>query len=373
MIALTRRFERQGGGGQVRRVVEIVAATALVLALSFAIARAAPSPIRIAAPDLGSQVMLRLFGETSDSNASFAAAQGDRVSESPFHELALQVHPAGAAPYLAAGAAQPFAQDRLTLRDLNAASSDVGFSPVTLSQDDMIAFVPSSTAFAAPYQPAAPSISPAPGTLAFASPVTPSGGNQSAAGATRAAFVPTTSQIGAVHFEGHDDSATVQTPQLNLNETSSGNGSDFNLRAGNRNLNVNLSSAYSQVTGGNDFSASTLNAAAVQLPGSVPLVVPSGNGANGLSVGAGVAVPVIHGLTLNLNYAAERLYNGYGLPGLVNLDAVNNSYGGRLTFNLPDTSSFLSISAYQDRFNDSLLPINGSTQTREDVNFTVKF
>jgi hypothetical protein len=69
----------------------------------------------------------------------------------------------------------------------------------------------------------------------------------------------------------------------------------------------------------------------------------------------------------------QHLYGGYGLPGLVNLDAINNTYGGKLTFNVPDASKTLSISAYQDRFTDSLLPLNGSTQTREDVNFTVKF
>jgi hypothetical protein len=52
---------------------------------------------------------------------------------------------------------------------------------------------------------------------------------------------------------------------------------------------------------------------------------------------------------------------------------VNNSYGGKLTFDIPDASKTLSISAYQERFSDSVLPISGSTQTHEDVNFTVKF
>jgi hypothetical protein len=360
----------------VRRVVEIVAAAALVVALPSAIARATASQMLVGAPDLGSQVMLRLFGETSDSSASFAAVLGDRVGESPFHELALQVHPSGGAPYLA-NSAPAFAQDRLTLRDLDATRSDVRFSPVTLSHDNMIAFVPSGTPFAVPYQPVAPapSISPAPGTLAFAPPSGSAGGNDNLAHATRAAFAPTSTQIGAVRFEGRDGSTDVQTPQLNLNDTSaSAAGSNFNVRAGKHSLSVNLSGAYDQVTGGgNDFSVSMLNAGSLQVPGSLPLVGPNDAGVNRPSLGAGLAVPVIHGLTLNLNYAAERLYNVSGLPGLMNLDAVNNTYGGRLTFNLPDTSSFLSISAYQDRFNDSLLPINGSTQTREDINFTVKF
>ncbi len=78
-------------------------------------------------------------------------------------------------------------------------------------------------------------------------------------------------------------------------------------------------------------------------------------------------------MTLNLNYGIQHMYGGYGLPGLYNLDTVNNTYGGKLTFNIPDATKTLSISAYQDRFNDSVLPNNGLTQTREDVNFTVKF
>jgi hypothetical protein len=57
----------------------------------------------------------------------------------------------------------------------------------------------------------------------------------------------------------------------------------------------------------------------------------------------------------------------------MNLDTINNSYGGQLTFDLPHTANTLSVSAYQNRYQDSVLPINGYTQIREDVNFTVKF
>jgi hypothetical protein len=102
-------------------------------------------------------------------------------------------------------------------------------------------------------------------------------------------------------------------------------------------------------------------------------LVPNYADLNRLSVGAGVSVPVVRGLTLNLNYDAQHLYGGYGLPGLLNLDTINNTYGGNLTFTIPRISSSLSIGAYQDRFQDGAQPINGQTQTREDVNFTVKF
>ena len=93
---------------------------------------------------------------------------------------------------------------------------------------------------------------------------------------------------------------------------------------------------------------------------------------NRVSLGAAVAVPVVNGLTFNFNYAAQRLLGGYGLPGIANLDAIENSYGGKLTFTIPHSSSTLSISAHQDRYQDNILS-NGITQTRGDVNFTVKF
>ncbi len=365
-----------------RRVVGVVVGTALVLALSSAIGLAAGLPQGIERFDLGAQLMLRLFGETSDSNASFAAAHGDRSSESPLRDLTLQIHPVDAKPSLAAaGVAGVFAQDRLALRDLSgndassfgeaaafsAGSSVVRFSAPSLAQGDLSP-VPSSAHLTAAYQPVAPDppVSPAPGTLAFAPSEIPPSDSLSS-----------TTKIGAVQFEGHAEGLSTQMPQLASGDASYGAGTNFDVRAGKRSLSVNLSSGYEHVTR-NDadaFSTTPLDSAASwQLPGSgAPLAVPDYANLNRLSLGAGLSVPVVRGLTLNLNYDAQRLYGGYGLPGLMNLDAVNNSYGGKLTFNIPRISSALSIGAYQDRLQDSILPNNGYTQTREDVNFTVKF
>lgn len=116
------------------------------------------------------------------------------------------------------------------------------------------------------------------------------------------------------------------------------------------------------------------DASSWQLPGAgVPLAVPNYANMSKVSLGAGVAVPVLSGLTLNLDYAADRLFGGYGLPGVSNLDTIDNSYGGKLTFQIPNSSSTLSVSARQLRYLDGLIPVNTSTETREDVNFTVKF
>jgi hypothetical protein len=360
----------------VRRVVGVVAGAALVLALSSAMARAG-LPQGVERFDLGSQLMLRLFGETSDSRASFAAARGDRTSESPLRELALQVQPAGTNLDLGAGVPEGFVADRLAPQDLSsggivsftgaqqfdAGPSVVHFSAPSPSEDEN-ALAPPAAHFTAAYQPVPPQpdVSPAPGTVAFGAPEVP---------------LPATTQIGPVQFEGRTESLSTQTPQFASRDASDTAGANFDVRAGKRSLSVNLSSAYEQLARNDPgtFSVAPLDSASSwQLPGlGESFIVPNSADLNRLSLGAGLSVPVMRGLTLNLNYDAQRLYGGYGLPGLMNLDAINNSYGGKLTFNIPQSSSALSIGAYQDRFQDNILPLNGYTQTREDVNFTVKF
>ncbi len=374
-----------------RRVIGLVGGAALALALSSA-ALAANSGALFATghPDLGSQLMFRLFGETSDSSASFAAAHGDRTSESPLRDLALQINSAGRNPTFEAG--ESSTPGRFAVRDgsgetiasLNQgigqglAPSVVRFAPSS-QVDSLVTLQPSTPLNSAAYQPVSPvpDISPGPGTLAFSPLVTGSVGlgDELPAAKQSAVYVPSTVQLGRVQFEGHVEGASTETPQLSLNDNSYGAGANVDVRAGRRNLNLNISSSYEHLgRSDSSFSASALDPTAWRLPGpGGPLVVPSYADLNKLSVGAGLAVPVLRGLTLNLNYDAQRLYGGYGLPGLYNLDTVTNSYGGKLTFQIPDTSSTLSIGAYQDRYQDNVLPLNGSTQMREDVNFTVKF
>jgi hypothetical protein len=192
-----------------------------------------------------------------------------------------------------------------------------------------------------------------------------------------AGFFANPTQAGSVEFGGREAESPAASPQSALHDSTYGAGANFDVRAGKRTMRLDLSSEYEHV-GRNDGTASSVStldsAASWQLPGGTPLVVPSYADLNRLSLGAGFSVPVTKAVTLNLNYDAQHLYGGYGLlPGVANLDTINNSYGGKLTFDIPRTSSSLSISAYQDRFQDATLPLGGSTQTREDVNFTVKF
>ena len=65
--------------------------TSAALALAcVAVVYASTVPALLPAPDLGSQLMRQVFGESSDASASFAAAAGDRASESPLRELAFE-------------------------------------------------------------------------------------------------------------------------------------------------------------------------------------------------------------------------------------------------------------------------------------------
>jgi hypothetical protein len=358
-----------------------MASAALAVVLCLNVARPALITLAPSTPDLGSQLMLRVFGEASDSRSAFSAERGDRASESPLRDLALQISPAAQPASFSAELdatslpryAETVAMTGAGISDLadaldSALVRGVRFAPPAQPRDDVVKLAPPAPVTAA-YEPVPPlpNISPGPGTVAFDS--------SSAAAVQPAAFAPAT-RVGTVQFQGHAEGSSTDAPGLSLRDNSSAAGANFLVRAGKRDINFNLTTQYEHLfrNDSNSFSAASNPTSPWQLPNAdAPLAIPSYSDLNRMSVGAGVDVPVFRGLTLNLNYGIEHLYGGYGLPGLMNLDTINNSYGGKLTFDIPDTSKTLSISAYQERFSDSVLPINGSTQTHEDVNFTVKF
>ncbi|MBV9264430.1 MAG: hypothetical protein JO324_08915 [Candidatus Eremiobacteraeota bacterium] len=370
------------------RPVAVVLGGALVAALCCGTGAAQAIPA-LARADLGSQLMLRLFGETGDARASLEAAFGSRVSESPLRAVALQVRTdsdSNGAPDFAvasAGASTALTSGDAGLADLlhdSAAPAFVG--PVHLTLPSALARTPRAlvpdSLLTATYQPIAPApdISPAPGTLAFGE-VTQGLAALRGIAASPSLFATPALRVGNVRFEANVNGGSSEQPQLSLSDTTYGAAANFNVRAGSRDLSVNLGTNYEHVgrTDQNGFSAATLNPASWQLPNAnAPLAIANYANLSRTSVGAGLAVPLVRGVTLNLNYDTGHLFGGYGLPGLTNLDAVNDSYGGRLTFDIPGSSSkSLSISAYQDRFSGTGVPVGGSTQLREDVNFTVKF
>ncbi|MBV8373210.1 MAG: hypothetical protein JOY69_08100 [Candidatus Eremiobacteraeota bacterium] len=364
-----------------------------------------PTGVVTFAFDLRPQLMQQLFGESSDARASLAAAYGDPMGESPLRDLALRapgaLRPAsfeGDAFATAVGATGERAADggfdlAQALRN-RILQTDVHFAAPSQAAPDAVPSAESAVPAAAQtftagaYEPATVAqVSPQSVAFSFAPAATGStvpaasalafGGSARPAGAAgTSSLIPAAAHVGPLQFTTHVESASVAAPSLSMNDNAYGAGASFNVRAGARNVNVDLSSNYERLTR-NDagtFGSAAGAASSWQLPNAdAPLVVPNYADLSKVSVGAALAVPVVNGLTLNLNYAADRMFGGYGMPGLTNLDATDNSYGGQLTFQIPHSSSTLSISARQLRYQDNLVPANTSTQTREDVNFTVKF
>lgn len=384
-----------------QRVAVLTAAMALL---------AVPAPgvaaLGFSAPayDLAPAVMLRLFGENSDRSASLAAASGDRNGESPLRDLALAGRPccptsrpkitvggqhfvAGDAPALPQVAGSLFDGAGTGRASATPATSQFGFGASAMATPDAAASAaPVADFTVGHYQPVPqpttivaepgsiafqPTLSPAPqrpAALAFGDASTPAG-----AGMARFAS-PSVLRLGALQIGTRTEAANLTAPQQALQDNAYGAGADFDVRAGERRLNVDVSSNYERLTRNDSaMAAPAVGDSSWRLPDDTPLIVPNYADVSKVSVGAAVAVPVVRGLTLKLDYGADRLFGGYGLPGLTNLDATGNSYGGKLTFQIPKTSSTLSFSASSLRYQDNIAPVNTFTQTREDVNFTVKF
>lgn len=380
-----------------RRVVGVVLVTALALALSHPAASA--DPLAVPSYDFRSAVLMQVFGETTDPAASVAAAYGDRASESPLRTLALRIPETQSKDsFMADLAAAPTFAQRSDGTDVGDSYSDLAqnvrarvlhtnvlySAPAAPRPDvaDGTEGAPSSFPVAA-YQPVeeAPDVTPQSGEVSFAPISRPASqalaksNASTVAGAARTGgMVPADLRVGPVRVEGQMQGTSAQTPQLSLHDDSYNAGADINVRAGRRNLDVGLSSSYEQLTRNDNAFAPANPSASLSMPGAdTSLVIPNSANLSRLSLGAGVAVPLINRLTLNLNYDTARLLGSYGLPGLTNLDAIDNSYGGGLTFALPHSSSTLSLSAYQYRYQDNILPANSLSQTRENLNFTVKF
>jgi hypothetical protein len=193
-------------------------------------------------------------------------------------------------------------------------------------------------------------------------------------------FVP--ARVGKVHFETAfhamqvcgtaDEAAACASASDNTAAQAFTAGTSFDVRTGNSALKVGLSSSIEHVNNG------TNNATTGMFP-YVPLDPDAQGGLQyfGLtdvvsqSVGAQVAVPVSSRLTVGLQYNRSHLQGDYGTTLLPGFDATKDTYLGNLTYQLPNSSA-ITFSARQYRFQDALAP-NSLTQTRADLNFTVKF
>lgn len=331
------------------------------LAVSFS-----PQPI-----DLSTQLFARLFGESSDRSAA----------ETPLRDLAFQVN--------AVATATATVSAPTTLLQLPTPSttlSNPSFVPPSPSRDASMAVLsePLRVPAVEYYEGAAPDPTNAPATHRFdlsglqvvplpSAAFAPASFAAGPSAATQGASVNIPVRLGKLRFSPHAEAAQAQNLQTNFSTGSLGAGATLDVRAGSRNLGVDLSSQLQHAT----LSApqfSTTGAPAVGLAAdNLPLFVPAYADVSAHTISTGVTVPVTRSLTANLQFDTQHLLGTYGQPGISNLDASNTVYGAQLTYNLPRTTSAISFSASQNHFQDNLVPMNALTQTNANVNFTIKF
>lgn len=211
-------------------------------------------------------------------------------------------------------------------------------------------------------------------------------------------------RIGAVHFSGVFSGEQLQNeradavramqlcgttdeaaacPYLHDERTQTlAAGTNFNVRAGNTNLNLQLSGSVGHVTSGDTAmyqyaplaadpqldaprAGSPEDSSLLYYPGLADVV------RHGLN--ARLAVPVSPALTVGLQYDRAHYQGNYGTLVAPGLDARKDTYLGNVTYQLPNSSSLLTLSAREYRYQDSFAPNFNLTETRADLSFTVKF
>lgn len=167
-------------------------------------------------------------------------------------------------------------------------------------------------------------------------------------------------------------------------------GTSFNVRAGARRLNVNVSGSVERQSLPQDTNlpylpldpqAPSASTQAAALNGQSAISYPNAVDVTKHGINANVAVPVTRHVTVNLGYDTQHFMGDYNaasqtgsasalVPGI---DARKDTYLGNITYQLPHTNSAITFSARQYRYQDNFEPNLNLTQTRADVNFTVKF
>lgn len=313
------------------RFIGFVATSALAAVLAPVIAFAASSTFA-PVPDLRSALLLQFFGEVSDASASLSISNGATASDSLLRDAAFRVSiafPSSAAPKFSVGAA--------AVDEIHPSTASVtALDSVTLRPPGKVIVAGQTTTpglVIANYQP------PSTGTLSTGNDAvanafsfggsTPSGSASYGLGTQNVSFDHTgTIRLGRLHLETRFDVDT-------------GISSDLEHLVYDGSQQSTLLPAYAGVSRD--------------------------------SIGAAFALPVARGLMLGLGYNAQHLLGGYATPGVDSFDASSNTYSGKLTFAIPRTSSAISFSAQQYRYQDNLVPSNTFTQLRENLDLTIKF
>ncbi|HEY5340394.1 MAG TPA: hypothetical protein VIK27_05150 [Candidatus Aquilonibacter sp.] len=362
---------------------------ALSAVLWCGVASAAVTSFHPRSVNLGARLFAKLFGESTDRFASFSAVSGDSDAESPLRNLALRFNPQPNAAAELAKAPLPVLDPRLfAIANLDTSVVNLGdaaYAPprelekTAFSQPVAANLHPTSVEY---YQSVDPIPTDAPLIRRFdlnglrvsgaqpsefslaADPVAPFD--------VRAATVALPARLGHIRFSPHAQAGVTENPTPTFDDRSLAAGATIDVRAGHRDLGVDVSSGLENVTLAQPaYSGGTQS---VALGGeTLPVFVPAYADVSAHTISTGVTVPVTRSLTANLQYDTQHLLGAYGAPGQNGIDANNTIYGAQLTFKLPKSASAISLSARQYHYQDNLIPANALTQTNANLNFTVKF
>ncbi len=336
-----------------RRLIGVLTVGVLAAALCSGISRAYAPSLAIPTFDLGAQLALRVFGETAaPSTESFLPERAFQVDLSAFVRQR-----SGLAPSIPTPAARAFTIPSLPSPSFIKAASPGYVEAAGNAARSALLESPAPIPVVGDYQ--GQRLTPIPAASAAA--LLTFSGNLAQEGA--ALSVP--GRLGRVRFSTHAETAQAQALDASVADRALGAGATLDVRAGRRNLGVNLSSTFEQVT----FNASpTLSAT-----DTLPAFVPSYADVSKRTLSAGLTVPISRRLTGTFQVDSQHLLGGYGMPGLGNLDANNTVYGARVTFQLPKSASAISLSAQRLHYQDNIVPANAFVQTSANVDFTIKF
>ena len=204
------------------------------------------------AVDFTSTLFSRLFGESTDRQASFKAVAGDPMAETPLRDLAFRVNPVAQTVTVETVASQ------LPAPSLNL--SDPSFAPPNQPRASLADL---SAQLRIPaveyYESAEPVPTDAPATQRFdldgfhvsstqVSDFVPGAQQPAASDNAQGASVSIPLHLGKVRFSPHAEAAQTQAAQTMFATGALAAGATLNVRAGSRNLGVDLSSALEHST-----------------------------------------------------------------------------------------------------------------------------
>jgi hypothetical protein len=157
-------------------------------------------------------------------------------------------------------------------------------------------------------------------------------------------------------------------------------GTAFDVRAGNTKVSLQLSGTVGRVNSRDALYEyaplnpdAQFNLTAGSPQDSTMLYYPGLSQIVRHGVGATLAVPVSPVISIGLQYDRSHYQGNYATLFAPGIDATKDTYLGNLTYQLPKSSSFFTLSARQYRYQDSFAPTFNLTETRADLTFTVKF